>query len=1101
MKTERNKALTLFALTLLVTSLFLVNMNGFTSAQQPEEPIYLHGPSLVPIHMHGPSLVPIHMHSKIGIIDTSYPIGTPWHALHPPSYYCQNWTLTSWEDNGNEYLDSSDQIDMTNDLTAEVRWYHVDRVTMTLGVYSEYFQEFIYVEYKGSYEPYIQPVSTNWTEVWPVYGGVTGGPYHIIDWMDQGSGLLDFCDFVMFEDWPGIWWHVEEYATDLILNEKIMDPQGIWWHELYPSYCNWHNLTSWEEPIEDPYPGRLSPGDQIDMYNETSGITKWYFVDRVTLTLDVTIIGEPHQNYFFEYKGPFETIYEVKIDPVCTYWHMVWPDYSPEYTPEGGFHIEYWEDNCNGVLDYCDNVTISGELCHVEGLAIDIILNEKIENPTYTYWHELHPQCCVNDYYVEGWEDNGDKLLSPCDNVTMSVTPTGLTDKYHVENVTLTLNLTILDYEGIKPEGDRIYIELLEYYELMYYAKINPWDTDWEIVCPDEYWFGYPLTIVDWEDDCNGVLSYCDNITLVGPESLFWCHVDDVAVDMTVKKITVELVHDVAVIDVYSIYDWVYQGEIDPIKVTITNEGDFDEPEVNVTAYYNGNPAAPMQTTSLNIGETKILTFDWDTTGVPPGSYQVSATAVIPVDDDPGDNSRLGNWEDVVEVPTEPWYTKPPYPDYAPSGMPDFDQKQDVWGPSPGTFTWCGPVAAANSLWWLDSKFEPNTIPPPAIIDNFPLVQAYGAWDDHDQLNVDPLVRNLAALMNTDGIVPGTYWWDLEAGINQYLVQQGVEDLFEVHSMEFPEFEWIEYEIYLCEDVVLFLEFWYLDGQTWYPFYEYPFLEFETGHYVTCAGVNSSTFELLISDPWQDAYELQLVPGRSPAPHAPHPGDPTVHNDAQYVSHDAYQVAPWDPSPYGPGWPMWELVGYADTIWGPGPTPIHAFIRAAVVTSPISVDVEIIDKVPWTIYCSGPVSEGYPDWTVNINVTVLNNGTSPATFTVSAYANETLIGTQPVNDLPAGQNTTLTFNWSLTGVPLGLYNLEVYAGDDNIDGTFLVKLDGDVNGGRVVESTDLVFGLGPAMGSRPGDENWNCQADFNFSGVVESTDLVFGFAPNNGQSY
>jgi hypothetical protein len=141
---------------------------------------------------------------------------------------------------------------------------------------------------------------------------------------------------------------------------------------------------------------------------------------------------------------------------------------------------------------------------------------------------------------------------------------------------------------------------------------------------------------------------------------------------------------------------------------------------------------------------------------------------------------------------------------------------------------------------------------------------------------------------------------------------------------------------------------------------------------------------------------------------------------------------------------------------------------------------------------------------------VLNNGTSPATFTVSAYANETLIGTQPVNDLPAGQNTTLTFSWPLTGVPLGPYTLKANAtlvGDTNpgdnefIFGQFLVKLDGDVNGGRVVESTDLVFGLGPAMGSRPGDENWNCQADFNFSGVVESTDLVFGFAPNNGQKY
>jgi hypothetical protein len=50
-------------------------------------------------------------------------------------------------------------------------------------------------------------------------------------------------------------------------------------------------------------------------------------------------------------------------------------------------------------------------------------------------------------------------------------------------------------------------------------------------------------------------------------------------------------------------------------------------------------------------------------------------------------------------------YVKPSYPDYAPSGMPDFDEKQDLWGPAPGVYTWCGPVAVANSLWWLDSEY------------------------------------------------------------------------------------------------------------------------------------------------------------------------------------------------------------------------------------------------------------------------------------------------------------------------------------------------------------------------------------------------------------
>ncbi len=101
-----------------------------------------------------------------------------------------------------------------------------------------------------------------------------------------------------------------------------------------------------------------------------------------------------------------------------------------------------------------------------------------------------------------------------------------------------------------------------------------------------------------------------------------------------------------------------------------------------------------------------------------------------------------------------PWYMKPPYPDYAPSGMPDFDQRQGgtyLWQDPSWRWSHCGPVAVANSLWWLDSKFETNTIPPPAIIDNYPLVRTYGQWDDHDPLNVPPFVEHLAYLMDTDG--------------------------------------------------------------------------------------------------------------------------------------------------------------------------------------------------------------------------------------------------------------------------------------------------------------------------------------------------------------
>ncbi len=83
----------------------------------------------------------------------------------------------------------------------------------------------------------------------------------------------------------------------------------------------------------------------------------------------------------------------------------------------------------------------------------------------------------------------------------------------------------------------------------------------------------------------------------------------------------------------------------------------------------------------------------------------------------------------IVHAPVVQWqgYIKPAFPDYTPSGMPDFDEKQNGWGPAPGTYTWCGPVAAANSLWWLDSEYEsaynPHPTPPPTISDHFNLVK------------------------------------------------------------------------------------------------------------------------------------------------------------------------------------------------------------------------------------------------------------------------------------------------------------------------------------------------------------------------------------------
>lgn len=259
------------------------------------------------------------------------------------------------------------------------------------------------------------------------------------------------------------------------------------------------------------------------------------------------------------------------------------------------------------------------------------------------------------------------------------------------------------------------------------------------------------------------------------------------------------------------------------------------------------------------------------------------------------------------------WYFKAEQEDYAPSGMPDFDQKQWLseefnWtNPYEPVYTWsfCGPVAEANSLWWLDSEFEPNPIPPPEINDGFPLVTAYGEWDDHDPQNVPYLVEELAWYMDTNGMRTGsqhcgTEVHDMQYGINWYLTDHELDWKFYEHTEKAPDFYWIEEEIKRCQDVVLLLGFWQNYGTEMEPYWVR-----NGGHYVTCAGVDSENMMLAISDPFINNAEWGF-PGRviPPPPH-PHTGPPeTLHNNATYVSHDFYLVG-LSPSPGGP-WGIYQ---------------------------------------------------------------------------------------------------------------------------------------------------------------------------------------------------
>jgi len=143
------------------------------------------------------------------------------------------------------------------------------------------------------------------------------------------------------------------------------------------------------------------------------------------------------------------------------------------------------------------------------------------------------------------------------------------------------------------------------------------------------------------------------------------------------------------------------------------------------------------------------------------------------------------------------------------------------------------------------------------------------------------------------------------------------------------------------------------------------------------------------------------------------------------------------------------------------------------------------------------VYEGFP---VNITVVVLNKGNLSETFNVTTFYGTTPISTKTVENLAPGENRTLVYTWNTKGLP-ACHNYTIKAEAhpvpyetelaDNlyIDGTVKIKMMGDVNGDGKVDIFDLTI-IALAFGSKPGDPNWNPDADLDPNNIIDIFDLV-----------
>lgn len=124
------------------------------------------------------------------------------------------------------------------------------------------------------------------------------------------------------------------------------------------------------------------------------------------------------------------------------------------------------------------------------------------------------------------------------------------------------------------------------------------------------------------------------------------------------KSVKVRFPYDVMIVEVTESVENAVIGDAVTVTVKLSNEGANDLTGVSVRAYYETTQIGDAQTTSLAVDQTKTLTYEWDTEGVPAGNYRLKAIA-SPIEGEPEeaqlDNTKLGGTVALSEPVQTPW--------------------------------------------------------------------------------------------------------------------------------------------------------------------------------------------------------------------------------------------------------------------------------------------------------------------------------------------------------------------------------------------------------------------------------------------------------------
>jgi hypothetical protein len=171
-----------------------------------------------------------YLHSEGGLFNITDPVGTQWHELWP--FFCKEYHLSSWEDNGDGVLSHCDWIDIYEKPDGALKRYHVEDVTITLNVTLVDVGDRMFIELKGGYNASAlkEPVVTRWHEIYPCFCN----RYDLMGWSNINvSPELDAGDMIWLADAQTkeeMEWFVEGVAIDIIVTPEVPPVGG----EAYP---------------------------------------------------------------------------------------------------------------------------------------------------------------------------------------------------------------------------------------------------------------------------------------------------------------------------------------------------------------------------------------------------------------------------------------------------------------------------------------------------------------------------------------------------------------------------------------------------------------------------------------------------------------------------------------------------------------------------------------------------------------------------------------------------------------------------------------------------------------------------------------------------